>query len=128
MPDQPELLVRAARTLYAEAEAAPQRRPLLEKAVRVPDGRAVEAQDRHARAVALAMLGRSAEALTAYRELLQAHFEQAEWRCEYARLLCEQGMLEEARRELVVVLAQRPKDPQARELLALISHELARKR
>ncbi len=130
LPDRPELLLAAARRLYPGAGESDQRRPFFDKVLRLLDGppESLDAEDLHVKAVALRSLGRSAEALTAFERLLFKRPEQTGWRYELAEALHEQARLEDARRELVIVLAQQPQHVQAHELMAVVSHELARQR
>jgi O-antigen ligase/tetratricopeptide (TPR) repeat protein len=130
LPDRPALLVTAAFMLYPEASAARERRPFFEKAVRVLDAQPGEPkpEDLRAKARALKGLGSPEEALAVYRQLLQQQPLETAWRFELAQILYEEHKLEDARRELVVILAQQPKNPPALELAALVSHELARQK
>jgi len=130
LPDRPELLLAAAIRLYPEAGAAVERRPFMQKAVFLLDNRPgiLKPEDLHVKAVAHKSLGQPNEAIAAYRQLLSRQPAQANWRYELAQVLHEQNRLEDARRELVVVLAQQPKHAQARELLAIVSYELTRKK
>jgi O-antigen ligase/tetratricopeptide (TPR) repeat protein len=129
LPDRPELLLAAALQLYPEAGSARERRPFLEKAVRLLENNgALKPEELHVKARACNLLGQPEEAIVAYRELLEQQPNQADWRLELAQVFHDQGRLEDARRELVVVLAQQPAHGQARELMTIIGHELAHKR
>ncbi len=130
LPDRPERLVTAARRLYPDAASEEQRRPFFLKALRVLEAKPdpLSPEDLHAKAVACRAIGRSTEALATYQELLTRQHDKIAWRYELAEVLREQGQLENARRELVIVLAQQPAHPQARELMAIVAHELRRKK
>jgi tetratricopeptide (TPR) repeat protein len=130
LPDRPELLLAAAFRLYPEASAARERRPFLRKAVHLLENRPgfLTAEELHVKAVAYKSLGQPDEARAAYQQLLEREPMQAGWRCELAEVLHAQGQLEDARRQLVVVLSQQPRHAQARELMAIVNHELARKK
>jgi tetratricopeptide (TPR) repeat protein len=125
LPDRPVLLVAAAARFSQE----PDKRPFFEKALRILDGRAeTTVEELEVKATAQKALGRRDEALRTYRCLLARQPGQADWRCELAQLLRDRGQREEARHELVVALAQHPNHARARELLALVTRELARQR
>jgi O-antigen ligase/tetratricopeptide (TPR) repeat protein len=128
LPARPDVLVAAATQLYPAAEAAAERRPFLEEALRLLEARRglATGADLRLKAQTHKSLGQPAEALAAYQELLAREPRQAEWRYELAQLLYEQGRLQEARRELHVVLAQQPAHAAARALLSVVIRELAR--
>ncbi len=130
LPDRPDLLLTVAFRLYPEAGAAEERRPFLRKAVRLLDNRSgpLTLKELHAKAVAHKSLGQRDEAVAAYRQLLRRKPDQTEWRFEMAQSLQEEGRLEEARRELTLVLVRQPGHTQARELMALVSRQLTRKK
>jgi O-antigen ligase/tetratricopeptide (TPR) repeat protein len=130
LPDRPELLLAASVRLFPEAGKAAERRPFLNKALRVLANRSgdLTTEEWHIKAVAHSTLGQFDEAVAAYRHLLAREPGQAVWRCELAQVLHDRGWLQDARREVVLTLAQQPGHAPARELMALISHELARKR
>jgi O-antigen ligase/tetratricopeptide (TPR) repeat protein len=129
LPDRPELLLAAALQLYPEAASARERRPFLEKAVLLLETRGnLKPEELHVKARAYKLLDQPPEAIAAYQELLERQPNQADWRFELAEVFNDQGRLEDARRELVVVLAQQPAHGKARELMAIVGHELARKR
>ncbi len=98
LPDNPDLLLVAALLRYPDSAALGQRRPFLEKARQLLESRPAEA---------------------GLRELhVDERTQKA--RIEFARYLYEQGKLEEARRELRLVLADNPKNQVAQELLSMI--------
>jgi hypothetical protein len=129
------MLLTSAETLYPKS--ADKRQPFLEKAVELMEGQPAEkftAEALHARAAALASLDRVDEALVAYRELLAVQHVHAGWHCEFARLLFEVGSkrharayLEEAGREVSMVLRQAPQHPEGLELQKALAHELRQK-
>jgi hypothetical protein len=86
------------------------------------------AEDFHLRAVLHEALGEPDEALAAYEAALVRAPREAEWRCEYARLLRRRGRLEEARRQAREVLADRPDHPEGLRLLHAIARDMAEKR
>jgi tetratricopeptide (TPR) repeat protein len=130
LPDRAEVLLSAAFRLYPEAGAEALRRPFLEKALILLERETApfKPEQLHTRATAHKHLGQHEQAVAAYHELLAREPENSAWRCELAQVLFEQGKLEEARRSLAIVLTQQPGHAQARELLGLVVHELARKR
>jgi tetratricopeptide (TPR) repeat protein len=126
LPDRPQQLFVAAAQLHPEPAAAG-RRPFYERALgllRQP-GAAHSAEDWHLRAVLHEALGEPDEALAAYDTALARAPREAEWRCEYARLLRRQGRLEEARRQARDVLADRPDNPEGLSLLRAIARDMA---
>ena len=69
--------------------------------------------------------GKVALLLERYLTALDREPQQAGWRFELARLLCEQRRFAEARGELLTILATQPGNGQARALLATAEHGLA---
>lgn len=126
LPDDAEALLAAALSLYPDAAAAEERRPFLEKALRLLESKSarLETQDLLVKARVYRALDRPEKALQSYRQLLDRVPAQARWRFEFASYLYELRKLEEARRELTLVLAQEPNDRQARELRKTVVGEL----
>jgi tetratricopeptide (TPR) repeat protein len=129
LPQKPRVLAAAAGFLYSQSKAAADRREFLEAALAAIANphEAFSSEDAHARAWMLASLGRSAEAMVAYREALTLDPLQTGWRYEYAVLLHEQGRLQDARGELRAVLEQQPENSGARERLDRVNLDIARK-
>jgi O-antigen ligase/tetratricopeptide (TPR) repeat protein len=67
-----------------------------------------------------------AQAEATYRQLLTEGHGEATDRCDFARFLYDQGRLAEARRELLIVLAQQPTHATARELLTVVTNDMVR--
>ena len=130
LPDRPALLVRAAFYLYPQPDDARPRRPFLERAVLLFGDRdtVLEAADYRLKGTAERDLGRLDEAAEAYRAALTRAPDQAGWRFELAEILVKQARFDDARRELLTVLDQRPAHAEARELLGVVRRELVRKR
>jgi O-antigen ligase/tetratricopeptide (TPR) repeat protein len=128
LPDRPDVLAAAAFRLHPAAEE--QRRPFLEKALRLLDSREGELQpeDLHLKATAHRDLGQADAAVEAYRELLAREPFRLAWREEFARYLHELGRLEDCRHELLVLLAQAPAQDRARELLRAVTDEMLQKK
>jgi tetratricopeptide (TPR) repeat protein len=128
LPDDPGLLARAASHLYPRPEQAAERRPFLERALLLLKQRPgpLRAQDLHTKAVIHSSLGQPAEALAAYRAALRRKPRQADWRCEFAQLLCQQGHVLEALREALIVLRQKPGHAQALQLFEAGTRQRAR--
>jgi O-antigen ligase/tetratricopeptide (TPR) repeat protein len=126
LPDNPDVLLAAALHLYPDAGAIEQRRPFLEKALRLLESKmeGLGARDLHVKAQVHRALDQPDRAVQSYRELLEREPAQASWRFEFASYLYELRKLEEARRELTVVLAQEPNHGQARGLLNTVMREL----
>jgi hypothetical protein len=128
LPDRAGVWLTAASRLYPEPEAGARRRPLLERARELAEGRPAEgAEDHCTRARIYAALGRPDDALGAYQSALNLQPGQDSWRVEFARLLRERGRLREAREELLTVLAAQPGHGEARTLLEAVAQELAEK-
>jgi hypothetical protein len=113
LPDDPDQLFRAAQLLAGEQ--AP--RPLLLRAVALVGARGGQAtRDQLVlRAQGLNRLGRAEDAAVAF-EQVAARWPGGEWRLEYAQTLLELGRLEDARREVRVLLQQTPDHQRATEL------------
>ena len=127
LPDRPVLWLAAADQLYPEPEAGAKRRPFLEKALLLLERQpsSLSGDELHQQAAIFVALGRGPEALATYQKALDQQPNQAGWRYEFARLLRDQGRLQESRRELSGILAERPGDAQARELLDGVAHDIA---
>ncbi len=130
LPDSPEVLLAAALHLYPNEGSIEKRRPFLEKALRIlgEESSGLGARELHVKARVYKALDQPARAIQAYRELLDRESSQVSWRFEFARYLYDLGKPEEARRELVVVLAQEPNHRSARDLLNTVMRELLRKK
>jgi hypothetical protein len=69
--------------------------------------------------------GHADEARRAYEDLLATPGRQSGYRLEFARLLFEQGRLQESRRELSLLLDDEPGNSEARELYRNVIHRIA---
>ena len=120
LPDDPGLLAKAASHLYPRPEQVAERRPFLERALALLEQRPgpLQAQDLHTKAVIHTSLGQPAEALATYRAALRREPRQADWRCEFAQLLYQQGHVQEAEDEVLIVLRQQPGHAKALQLEA----------
>ncbi|MGH7172870.1 MAG: O-antigen ligase family protein [Gemmataceae bacterium] len=130
LPDDADILLAAAVRLHPDPEAVNERRPFLRKALQLVQskGAARQSHDYQVTARIHKGLDQSKEAVAAYRELLRREPRRADWRLEFARYLCDIHQLEEARRELVLVLNQEPEQGPARELLHKVTSDLLRER
>ncbi len=130
LPDRADTLVAAAYRLFPKPDAAAGRRPFLDRAGHVLEARGgpLTLPEMHARALVLQSLGRRDEAATAYQALVAREPRQIAWRFEFARLLSDLGRLEESRRQLLDLIEQAPHHSAARELLADVAREMARKK
>jgi O-antigen ligase len=124
VPDDPALLHEAGEMLEAQggdggplfaAALAALERP---GAARTPPALLLKARLHH-------RFGRADEARRAYEDLLAAPGWQPGWRLEFARLLAEQGRLQEARRELSLLLDNEPGNSEARELYRQVIRRIA---
>jgi O-antigen ligase len=127
LPDRADCWFTAADQLYPTAAEPEKRRPLLDKALRLLQTQPgpLNADELHREATVCAILGRSAEAAAAYEQALDDRPDQFDWRMEYAGLLRDQGRLNESRREISLLLANRPVDARARDLLKSVEHDIA---
>jgi O-antigen ligase len=127
LPDRPGLWLAAADQLYPGPEAPDRRRALVEKAVSLYERSpgALGADDLRRLAAAYASLGRGEDALRIYRIALDRQPDQPGWRLEYARMLRDQGRLQDSRRELADILAEQPGNAEARGLLEAVNHDIA---
>jgi O-antigen ligase len=128
LPDRPEVLLAAAtRRHWQEGERA--RLFCLRRALACLEANPTPLGPRELRTKAKVhvALGQAAQAEATYRQLTSRGTAEAADRCDFARFLYDQGRLGEARRELLFALAQEPTYYRARELLDIVTHELARK-
>jgi O-antigen ligase/tetratricopeptide (TPR) repeat protein len=116
LPSDPELLYEAALKLAGEGENA--QRPFLRHAVALLQERLGEPTDESLllEARALMRMHRPEEALPAFERLAARSPRDVDWRYEFAQVLHEQGRLDEARRELRVLLQQQPEHRRGKEL------------
>ncbi len=130
LPERPGVLVAVASRLAPGPAGLETRRPILEKALSVLATRPapLSPEELHVKAQVHEGLGQTDEAVAAYDVLLAQDLRQVEYRHELARLLFTSGRLERAHGELLNILSQQPGNGAARELLAAVAHELARKR
>jgi O-antigen ligase/tetratricopeptide (TPR) repeat protein len=124
LPNNPDLLVRAAGLLYPGDQG--RQRPLLEKALSLLDAAAPTAEDLFLRCQLRADLGDGRAALADCQAAVARQPRNADWRYALALLLRRQGDLRESRRELLLVLGQQPGHTQARRLLDKVTQELGR--
>jgi O-antigen ligase/tetratricopeptide (TPR) repeat protein len=125
LPDKPSALVTASLRLFPDAGAVEERRPLVQKALDLLAAQAEwEPEDFRVKAQAYKALDQPDEAVKAYQELLVREPFKVEWRLEFARYLFELHRLEEARRELTVLLTEEPDQGEGQELLRQVTREL----
>jgi O-antigen ligase/tetratricopeptide (TPR) repeat protein len=129
LSNRPEVLLAAASRLYPNADQVEERRPFLEKALALlgADAEKRTPAEWHTQAVIQRSLGELDAAASAYETALAKQPLQTEWRFEFARVLYERVRLEDARRQLVVVLTQQPRHAAAQQLLTAVKNDLARK-
>lgn len=125
LPDDPSLLMTVVRRTDPVAPAEGRLRPLIERAVVLSAARSgpLLPRESYARAVALRLLDRPDEALTAYKAALLSDSAPVDWEYEYAQLLFERGKLQEAQNALDLVLVRRPSFPGAKELREKVARE-----
>jgi O-antigen ligase/tetratricopeptide (TPR) repeat protein len=128
VPDDPDLLVRAALRLDpgGDAAAGGTARPLLERGLAVlsarPDARSAAVERLRARIHWL--LGHDDEALGAYEAALSEAPNRLDWRQEYAGVLVEQERWDRAADELKIIIA-RAADAEAAAALKRVERERA---
>ena len=129
LPGKPSLIFSAFHKLFAPSEVA-RGKAFLEKVVVLLESQAepLGPAQWHQKAVSHAFLGQVAAALSSYQAALDRDPRQADWRLEFGKLLFEQGLLEKARRELVIVCSERPSHAEAHNLLALVTRQIAQNR
>jgi O-antigen ligase len=127
--DRPEALAEAGFKLFRAEEEAPELRACAEAALAALNRRAGmrEAKDYYTKAKVYRALDRSAEALMAFRDALALQPSETAWRLEYARLLFEQGLLVQARREAEAVLVRDRDYPGAAQLWRAILTEIPKR-
>jgi tetratricopeptide (TPR) repeat protein len=125
LPPDPNLLLEAALQLHPQSSA--ERQPFLKEALDLLDKKRspMSAEDLHIKALILCAWGRSEEASAVYEAALVREPLQISWRLEFARILYQQKRLRESRLELLIVLSQKPDDPDARALLSVVERKLA---
>jgi O-antigen ligase/Flp pilus assembly protein TadD len=125
LPGDPELVYQAA--LLLETEDQP---PLLERAVALARTEPNDGKDDLLllEARALMRLGRTADAADAFGRLAARSPGRVEWRYEFAQALHELGRLDEARRELRLLLQQQPDHRPAAELYRQVVRRLSEER
>jgi tetratricopeptide (TPR) repeat protein len=128
LPDDPAVILDAARQLYPDSEDVAQRRPLLVRALDLLErqGRA-RAEDHRTRAKLYAQLARQDDAIAAYRQSLFVDPSKILWRYELAELFFERGQMRDARRELLQILDQEPRHSAAQTLLKSVTRRIAEK-
>ncbi len=128
-PNRPEVLFSAAMALYPESESREDRRLFLEKALHLLErNEALKPEDLRLKAMVHKALGQAEEAIQSYLKALARQPEQVDWRCELAQVFLDENKLEDARRELVVVLAQKPGHMQARDMMIVVAQALTGKK
>lgn len=127
LPNRSPVLVGAAFHLYPKEEQSAERMPLLERALKILDDMppALGADSLRLRGKIQASLGRSDVALKSYESALLRQPGNIEWRFELAKLFHQEKRLQDARRELLTILAQQPGHGPARELQAIVARDIA---
>jgi O-antigen ligase len=126
LPDKPDLIFKAALILFPQPESQTERKSFLEKALKLIDfGRDKIGGNLHLKAIIQESLEQYEEALQAYQAALAADPNQVNWRYEYARLLEQQGQVQEARRELLTLLGRQPGHGPGNQLLMVVERRIA---
>lgn len=129
IPDDPAIWIAAGFRLFPGSEGADKRRPFAVKALQLAEARPDlrSPKDFHTRGLIHGALEQWEEAIDAYHVALAQQPDEVNWRFELSQLLCARGRLEEARSELVTVLARQPGHAAARKLLEAVALERAKK-
>jgi O-antigen ligase/tetratricopeptide (TPR) repeat protein len=130
LPDRASTLLAATFHLHPDLGATEERRPFLEKALRVlaaKDG-PLDSEDLRAKALVHKAMDQPEASVAAYRKLLGREPRRIEWRFEFARYLQDLHRLDECHRELVIVLNQDPNNGPARKLMETVMQDLLRER
>jgi O-antigen ligase/tetratricopeptide (TPR) repeat protein len=127
LPDRPAILAEAATRLYPRLANTKERKPFMEKALLLLDAQPapLTAADLRTKASVYQALGRADDAVITYRDILQKEPLQVTLRYDLARVLYQDGRLEEAKDEVATVLAQQPNHAKAYELWTKIVRDLA---
>lgn len=129
LPDQPAILLAAAMYLYPQPEAATDRQPFISKAISLyDDQQAMDPAQWQTKGVLHVQLGQPAKAIQAYQAALANDPSQIGWRYELARLLYQQGRLNESRHELILIRGQQPNHAAAEALLKEVARDAAERR
>lgn len=126
LPDDPDILLQSALQLYPDFGSLQRRRPFLEKALHLVEAKedGGEPKDLLVRARIYKALEKTEQAIHFYKEFLNRDGSQVTVRYELAGYLRELHKLEEAQRELTVIVAQDRKNNQAKEMLDAVSKEM----
>jgi O-antigen ligase len=125
LPEKADMLFSAANELFAEAEAAPQRKPYMERALALLEKSAapLPAEEYHTKGMIYWSLGQEKAAAVALQTALSQKPTQVDWRLDLARLLHQQGLLRDSQREVRLVLIRQPDHQEARQLLKQIEQQ-----
>jgi O-antigen ligase len=123
LPGDPFVISRAAAILKERQDCT----LLWEKAVQLlqQPSFAHTLDSRHLLAELLVRLHQTERSMQIYEELLSDSRSRPEWRFEYARLLCEQGKLDQSRRQLILLLDTTPGNADARDFYNHVIQRIA---
>ncbi len=126
LPDNAGELLETVRLLYRDDEFEEERKPLLDRALRVLGQQTTPlgAYDLVIKARVYSLLDRKEEAIAAFRESLNLEPRWVQVRLEFAHYLYDHERYAEARRELNDVLAQQHRNSEALHLLNEVSSKL----
>jgi tetratricopeptide (TPR) repeat protein len=109
IPERSDLLLRVAQQYFAGEDSAGVRTAFLERAAETLDQTELPADEwAYVAATVYRMLGRPQEAIEQYREAISRNQQKLAWRYEYARLLFEQEMYDEAYQEATFLVRAQP--------------------
>ena len=113
--------------MFADPTAVAQRRPFLKRALAAWKRHCSpsSADDLYVKTQIHRLLEEPEPALAAMRDALLEDPDRFGWRYEYASMLYTEGRLAEARRQIDIVLGQRPHHAPAQKLLETITRRIA---
>ncbi len=123
LPDNPELLLRAAEQLFPLPEQTASRSPFLQQALALIQRQNkdnLDADQIHIAALLYRTLDNRTEAVEQYQAALRIRPMQIEWRYELAEVLYELDRLRDSHRELVTILHHQPEHAKARKLYDIV--------
>ena len=124
LPDRAGVLLQAALQLYPGPDAVEDRRPFLERGLAVLEqDQNLSAEQYHVKGLIHRNLGDFRKSAAALLRAVMTKPEQMTWHYELAEVFYEQGRIQDARRELGIVLNSRRGDSRARALLEKLEEE-----
>lgn len=130
LPESPEMLLDLARTQYKEEKDRQHYLLLVEKAnqlIERPKSQLPDQRRHYLKAVIHRLQKRPEEAIQAYRQALKIEPLQVDWRLDLARLLHDQGRINDAHQEARFCASLAPQDQRTRRLLVELNRTALRR-